>query len=104
MTRMTCTNVCITHHIAEQSKLTKSHLCGLKLKESAYFKKKIEKRKEKIVIKPHCLMSLWTDSQEIRKMNSIGIGISEGCIYSPAAYFWKTNEVAKRKIKCNNCS
>ena len=28
-----------TYHIAEQSKLTKSHLCGLKLKESAYLKK-----------------------------------------------------------------
>lgn len=27
-----------THHIAEQSKLTKSHLCGLKLKESANYK------------------------------------------------------------------
>lgn len=42
-----------TYHIAEQSKLTKSHLCGLKLNESANFK--INNRK-KIAMKPHHLI------------------------------------------------
>ena len=35
----------LTYHIAEQSKLTKSHLWGLKLNESANFKNKLKRRK-----------------------------------------------------------
>lgn len=35
---------CITYHIVEQSKLTKSHLCGLKLNESANFRRKENKQ------------------------------------------------------------